>query len=151
MTEEQMKERIKEIDALRSELAQEKNQYEKYFDDKRKEAEEKRAQSFRGKCFIIKNDDELKEYPDCYYVKAFKIIEVIDRNYAECVIITEGVREGLQEEIGISRMNLGLWTYSFHGKFRRSNDLVIDCYKEVSEEQFNDLINVYKKLIGIGE
>lgn len=151
MTEEQMKERMKEIDEIRRNLSQEKLEYEKYFDDKRKTEEDKKKQSFCGKCFILKDEDELKDYPDDDYVKAFKIIKVIDRNYAECIIITEGIREGIQEEIGISRMNLGLWTYSFHRKFRRSDALVIDCYKEISEEEFNNFINEHKKLIGIGD
>ena len=142
MTEKEMRERIEEIDKCRQELKTEKDMYESYMYNKRKEEDFNSRQKYIGKCFT-----KLKLANNHYsYVKAFKILSIVDENncnYAEVLAIIDGALNTCFRENGILRMVLPLWTPNTESMISRKDDLkVIDYYQEISNLDFNKEIEL---------
>lgn len=144
MTEQEMRNRIKEIDNERDKLREEKLKYEEYFFNKKRKEALDNHKSFIGKCFVTKGLSENQEK----YIKAFKIIEVLDNpneNYALCVVLIDGYRYTCWNEYGIQIMTLALCTSNTRSMISKASDpLVIDLYKEFSQSEFESLYKKYQ-------
>ena len=147
MTEEQMQERMKEIDKQREELKSERQKYENYFYHKKRKELLDDHKKFEGKCFVTKNLSG-NEYT---HIRAFKILKVLpepNEHYAECIVIIDGLRSSCWNEFGIQGMTLPLWIPNTSRLMSKESDpKVIDMYKEISQEDFATLYNTYKKEI----
>lgn len=139
MTEEQMRKRMKEIDEERDKLRFERQKYEKYFSDKKRKEELANHKNYIGKCFTTceKVENEQK------HIKAFKIIDVLDspnERYASCVVLIDGHRSTCWKEYGVQIMTIGLWTPNkFRMMSRETDPKVIDFYKEITQEEFEQM------------
>lgn len=132
MSEEEMRERIKEIKKEEDVLMAERAKYEQYFADKKRENELSELKSFIGKYFITRNLDTNKNK----HIKAFKIFNIGDMRYAECVVLIDSFNNGIRE-FGIKTMNLPLWHQSlFRTNRREPEPKMIDMYTEILEEEF---------------
>jgi len=138
MTEEQMRQRMKEIDEERDKLHSERQEYEKYFSDKKRKEELDDHKNYIGKCFITCNKIENEQH-----IKAFKIIDILDRpneKYASCVVLIDGYRDFCWKEYGIQIMTIGLWTANKWSMISQESDpKVIDFYKEITQEEFEQM------------
>ena len=56
MTEQEMRDRMKEIDNERNKLKEEREEYEKYFSNKRLKEQLNDHKQYIGKCFTSKNE-----------------------------------------------------------------------------------------------
>lgn len=141
LTEEEMKNRMKEIDEIRASLRDERSVYEDYFDKKRRGKERVSRMDFIGKCFTSLDIKENKYS----YVKAFKILDVLyppNERYAECLAIIDGVRTSAWEEKGVLRMVIPLWTHNVTRLMPKEGDLkIIDYYSEIEEDIFDDMVD----------
>ena len=144
MTEQEMRNRIKEIDKERDNLRKEKEEYEKYFSDKRLKEQLNNHKQYIGKCFISKNElsNERKQ------IKAFKVLRILENpneRYAECIVLVDGYESNCWNVKAIKNQVIGLWT---RNKFRLRNSesepKVIDFYKEISQEEFETLYREYQ-------
>ena len=143
MTEQEMRNRIKEIDKERDNLRKEKEEYEKYFSDKRLKEQLNNYKQYVGKCFISKNElsNEQKQ------IKAFKVLRILENpneKYAECIALVDGYESNCWNVKAIKNQVIGLWT---NNKFRLMNKetdaKVIDFYREISQEEFEILYKEY--------
>lgn len=145
MTENEMRERMKEIDKERDDLKLERQKYEKYFSDKKRKELLECHSKFVSKCFSTKNLSG-NEYS---HIKAFKILKVLPKpneHYAECIVIIDGLRSSCWNEFGIQEMTLPLWIpNTLRLMSKESDPKVIDMYKEISQEDFATLYSTYKK------
>lgn len=146
MTEQEMRNRIKKIDEERDKLREEKNEYEKYLRDKEQKREYEERKKFVGKCFMLKEDSIDKN------VKAFKITKIVsehNRNFAECLALTNGMELNCWNEKAIKTMVIGLWCHD-SPEFRSlpSDPLEIDSYNEISQNEFKTL---YKEYLSVFE
>ena len=144
MTEQEMRNRIKEIDKERNNLRKEKEEYEKYFLDKRLKEQLKKRKKYIGKCFISKNELNNEEKQ----IKAFKVLRILENpneEYAECIALVDGYESNCWNVKAIKNQVIGLWT---NNKFRLMNKetdpKVIDFYKEISQEEFETLYREYQ-------
>ena len=144
MTEQEMRNRIKEIDKERDNLRKEKEEYEKYFSDKKLKEQLNNHKQYIGKCFISKNESSNEQKQ----IKAFKVLRVLENpneRYAECIALVDGYESNCWNVKAIKNQVIGLWT---NNKFRLMNsetDLkVIDFYKEISQEEFETLYREYQ-------
>lgn len=144
MTEQEMRNRMKEINNERNKLKEEREEYEKYFSDKRLKEQLNDHKQYIGKCFISKNEasNEQKQ------IKAFKVLGILENpneRYAECITLVDGYESNCWNVKAIKNQVIGLWT---HNKLRLMNsesDLkVIDFYKEISQEEFETLYREYE-------
>ena len=144
MTDEQMYERMKEIDKERDKLRSERQKYENYFEDKKRRELLDDHKNYIGKCFVTceKIENEQK------YLKAFKILNILDspnERYASCIALIDGCRSTCWKEYGVQIMTIGLWTMNKLRMMRSNSDSkVIDFYKEISQEEFENLYAIYK-------
>ena len=143
MTEQEMRNRIKEIDKERYNLRKEKEEYEKYFSDKRLKERLNNNKQYIGKCFISKNESS----NDQKQIKAFKVLRVLENpneRYAECIALVDGRESNCWNVKAIKNQVIGLWT---NNKFRlmgsETDPKVIDFYKEISQEEFETLYREY--------
>lgn len=139
MTEEQMRKRMQEIDEERDKLRFERQEYEKYFSDKKRKEELDNHKNYIGKCFITCDKTENKQK----HIKAFKIIDVLDspnERYAFCVVLIDGHRNTCWKEYGMQTMTIGLWIPNkLRMVSRESDPKVIDFYKEITQEEFEQM------------
>ncbi len=150
MTEQEMCNRMKEIDKERDMLREEREGYEKYFSDKRLKEQLNNRKQYIGKCFISKNEltNEQKQ------IKAFKVLRILENpneSYAECIVLIDGYDSNYWNVKAIKNQVIGLWV---HNKLRlMSSKLdskvvdfykVIDYYREISQEEFETLYREYK-------
>ena len=144
MTEQEMRNRMKEIDNERNKLKEEREKYEKYFSDKRLKEQLNDHKQYIGKCFISKNEpsNEKKQ------IKAFKVLGILENpneRYAECITLVDGYESNCWNVKAIKNQVIGLWT---HNKFRlmnsESDPKAIDFYREISQEEFETLYREYK-------
>ena len=144
MTEQEMRNRMKEIDNERNRLNEERKEYEKYFSDKRLKEQLNDRKQYIGKCFISKNEasNEQKQ------IKAFKILRILENpngGYAECIALVDGHESNCWNVKAIKNQVIGLWTCN---KFRlmssESDQKVIDFYREISQEEFKTLYREYE-------
>ena len=144
MTEQEMRNRMKEIDNERNKLKEEREEYEKYFSNKRLKEQLNDHKQYIGKCFASKNEsgNEQKQ------IKAFKVLEILENpneRYAECIALVDGYESNCWNVKAIKNQVIGLWTPN---KFRMMNietdQKVIDFYKEISQEEFETLYREYE-------
>ena len=145
MTEKEMRSRMKEIDKIRNELKNEKEEYENYFYKKRLDQELEDRRKFIGKCFDIRyinvNNNNNK------WLRAFKIIDILEEpnsRYANCIALICGYRNTAWPEYGIQEMTLPLWC-SNNNRIMSSNEPnLIEYYEEISNEEFKEMVEKYK-------
>ena len=144
MTEQEMRNRIKEIDKERNNLRKEREKYEKYFSDKILKEQLNNRKQYIGKCFISKNESSNEQKQ----IKAFKVLRILENpneRYAECIALVDGYESNCWNVKAIKNQVIGLWTYN---KFRlmngESDPKVIDFYREISQEEFETLYREYK-------
>ena len=144
MTEQEMRNRIKEIDKERNNLRKEKEEYEKYFLDKRLKEQLDNRKKYIGKCFISKNELNNEEKQ----IKAFKVLRILENpneEYAECIALVDGYESNCWNVKAIKNQVIGLWT---NNKFRlmgsKTDPKVIDFYREISQEEFETLYREYQ-------
>ena len=143
MTEQEMRNRMKEIDEERNNLRKEREEYEKYFSNKKLKEQLNEHKQYIGKCFISKNElsNEQKQ------IKAFKVLDLENSNErcAECIALVDGYESNCWNVKAIKNQVIGLWT---HNKLRLMNSeldpKVIDFYREISQEEFETLYREYK-------
>jgi hypothetical protein len=154
MTDDEMRDRIKEIEKQRQELSDEKRKYETYLYEKKKQEDQKKRECFVGKCFVTKDDRR----NEAKYIKAFKILKLADAKsdkYAECLIIKDGYHNTAWEEKGVMITVLGLWTANTMRMISSPTEpKMIDMYQEISQEEFDKLFdksmkNLYEARQGI--
>ena len=144
MTEQEMRNRMKEIDNERNKLKEEREEYEKYFSNKRLKEQLNDHKQYIGKCFISKNEPSNEQKQ----IKAFKVLRILENpneRYAECIALIDGYESNCWTVKAIKNQVIGLWT---HNKFRIMNSetdpKVIDFYKEISQEEFETLYREYQ-------
>ena len=144
MTEQEMRNRIKEIDKERDNLRKEKEEYEKYFSDKKLKEQLNNHKQYVGKCFISNNESS----NDQKQIKAFKVLRILENpneKYAECIALVDGYESNCWNVKAIKNQVIGLWT---HNKLRLMNSetdpKVIDFYKEISQEEYETLYREYQ-------
>ena len=76
MTEQEMRNRMKEIDNERNKLKEEREEYEKYFSNKRLKEQLNDRKQYIGKCFISKNEPSNEEKQ----IKAFKVLRILEKS-----------------------------------------------------------------------
>ena len=90
MTEQEMRNRMKEIDNERNKLKEEREEYEKYFSNKRLKEQLNDHKQYIGKCFISKNEPSNEQKQ----IKAFKVLGILENpneRYAECIALIDGM------------------------------------------------------------
>ena len=144
MTEQEMRNRMKEIDNERNKLRKEKEEYEKYFSDKKLKEQLNDHKQYIGKCFISKNEPSNEQKQ----IKAFKVLEILEspnERYAQCITLIDGYESNCWNVKAIKNQVVGLWT---HNRLRLMNNesdpKVIDFYKEISQEEFEKLYREYQ-------
>ena len=147
MTEEQMRQRMKEIDQERNKLASERKDYENYFANKKQQDRLKDHKEYIGKCYSAK--EGYHGYANKNkHIRAFKIIDVLEphhENYAVCVALIDGLRNTCWNEYGVNIMTLNVWGYNELRMINRESDpKVIDFYKEITQEEFEKLYHEYQ-------
>ena len=144
MTEQEMRNRIKEIDKERNNLRKEKEEYEKYFLDKRLKEQLDNRKKYIGKCFISKNELNNEEKQ----IKAFKVLRILENpneKYAECIALVDGYESNCWNVKAIKNQVIGLWTNNeFRLMNKETDPKVIDFYKEISQEEFETLYREYQ-------
>lgn len=147
MTEQEMRERMKEIDDERNRLRAERQEYEDYFERKRQEARKTEHQQHIGKCYVKHGPSILKNNANLEGIVAFKILKVLpepQEHRAECLVIADGYRYSSGDVRGITIENLSLWAPAFNHMMAKPTDpKVIDNYKECTIEEFADLYKKY--------
>lgn len=144
---EDAKTKIEELKVNIRELVDEKEKYRRYVIDKINEDLFVARKKYHGKYFIQKTIPKKQDYE---YVKAFKIIKIINKNCCECLMIVERNKNEFFD-IGIIKKRLHLWdrdivTDSY--LYDKSTPYIIDCYEEISKDDFLEL---YKKKMGVLE
>ena len=144
MTEQEMRNRIKEIDKERDNLRKEKEEYEKYFSDKKLKEQLNNHKQYIGKCFISKNESSNKQKQ----IKAFKVLRILENpneRYAECIILVDGYESNCWNVKAIKNQVIGLWNYNKSRLMNKETDpKVIDFYREISQEEFEILYEEYQ-------
>lgn len=154
MTEQEMIKRIQEIDIERNQLRAEKEKYEDYLRDKRRQEKIEYHKTFIGKCFIIQNNVESEDKHT--QIQAFKVICIendSDEHYAKCIALIKG-NKSCFTEYGVCIITLPLWSDK-HTIRRKSNSKIInnsyeemckemiDFYDEITQDKFDNLCKEY--------
>lgn len=143
MTEQEMRNRIKEIDKERNNLRKEKEEYEKYFLDKRLKEQLNNHKKYIGKCFISKNESSNEQKQ----IKAFKVLRILENpneRYAECIVLVDGYESNCWNVKAIKNQVIGLWNHNKSRLMNKETDpKVIDFYREISQEEFETLYREY--------
>ena len=145
MTEKEMRSRMKEIDKIRNELKNEKEEYENYFYKKRLDQELEDRRKFIGKCFV--SNYKCVQDNNNKWLMAFKIIDILEEpnsRYANCIVLIFGHRKTCFSEYGIQEMTLPLWYPNSNRIMSKSEPNLIEFYKEISAEKFKEMANEYK-------
>lgn len=146
MTDEERKERIKELDKDIERMRKERNEYQEQLLSKKRNNKMEERKKLIGKCFVQKTGidnvgNNNKE------IKAFKILELLDEpneNYAKCLVLYKGLSDNCWSELSIKVKVLGLWIKSVARlMYRESDPDVIDFYNEISNEKFEVLFDDY--------
>lgn len=141
ITVEKAKDRMKELDSDIRQLTDEKRKYREYVINKENKNLYDIRKTYEGKYFIQKTQPIKFDYDS---IKAFKVIKVTekDKYYAECLVIVEN-NKTLENTVGIKKTCLGLWCKNTNDIiYNKSTSNIIDCYEEISKEEF---VELYKK------
>lgn len=142
MTDEEMRERIKEIDETTIELCKERRKYASYLYEKERQNLIQMHKNDIGKCYVLINNPR----EDAEYFRAFKIIDVCaspNDTSAHCIVLIDrykplidGYKRTYYREYGVKLETLPVWG-RITKDFRTKNDKkLIDFYKEITEEEF---------------
>ena len=145
MTEKEMRSRMKEIDKIRNELKNEKEEYENYFYQKRLEQELEDRSKFIGKCFV--SNYNCVQDNNNKWLMAFKIIDILEEpnsRYANCIALISGYRNTTWSEYGIQEMTLSLWVPNSNRLMSKCELNLIEFYKEINAEEFKEMAEKYK-------
>ena len=144
MTEQEMRNRMKEIDNERNKLKEEREEYEKYFSNKRLKEQLNDRKQYIGKCFISKNEPSNNNNQ----IKAFKVLRILENpneRYAECIALIDGYESNCWNVKAVKNQVIGLWN---HNRSRLMNSesepKVIDFYREILQEEFETLYREYQ-------
>ena len=144
MTEQEMRNRIKEIDKERNNLKKEREEYEKYFSDKRIKEQLNSYKQYVGKCFVSNNEQSNEQKQ----IKAFKVLRILENpneRYAECIVLVDGYESNCWNVKAIKNQVIGLWNHNKSRLINKETDpKIIDFYKEISQEEFETLYREYK-------
>lgn len=150
MTEEQMQKRMKEIDEERDKLRFERQEYEKYFSDKKRKEELDNHKNYIGKCYLTK---KLRENEN-RHIEAFRILQVLDspnERYAICATLIDGYRYTCFQEYGVQIMTLPLWSSNKLRMMSKETDpKMLDFYTEIDQEDFYVMYKLHKQKIDNG-
>lgn len=137
MTNEEMTKRINEIDNEREQLKQEKEKYLRQLETVKLKNKYKEHKKCIGNCYIATKYRE--KYP---HIIAFKIIDVpssIYQDEAVCVTISSN---SFPKCLSVSNEILSLWSQDKVCLMPIKGTLqVIDKYKQISSEEFDDMLN----------
>lgn len=140
MTEEQIKNRLREIRKTEEALREERHAYEKTLEEERKRKIIENRQAFVGKCYSLNQSVPCRHA----YIKAFKILEILNspnENYALCLTLVRGLRNTCFQEFGVLLETLPLWNYDTMVRVPSKDELrMIDCYTGISEDIFNEKV-----------
>lgn len=143
MNEQEMRARIKEIDRIRNELAKEKREYEDKLISKEKENIFEAHKEFEGKCF--KTLDLVQNHTR--HIEAFKILKVLEphhHNYAECLVIVNGIERNCWNVQAIKIETLPIWCANTNSMLINPSDpKMIDMYELIEEKEFMELYKKY--------
>lgn len=145
MTEKEMRSRMKEIDKIRNELKNEKEEYENYFHQKRLEQELEDRSKFIGKCFV--SNYKCVQNNNNKWLRAFKIIDILkepNSKYANCIALINGYRNTCWVEYGIQEMTLPLWVPNSNRLMSKCELNLIEFYEEINAEEFKEMAEKYK-------
>lgn len=154
MNEQEIRARIKEIDIVRDELTREKRKYEDMLDAKEKENGFEAHKEFEGKCFktldLVQNQTR--------FITAFKILKVLEphhHNYAECLVIVDGIERNCWITKAIKIETLPIWCANTNSMLSNPSDpKMIDMYELIEEDEFmeiyKDYIDKFNNLAEIG-
>ena len=144
MTEQEMCNRMKEIDKERNKLKEEREGYEKYFSDKKLKEQLNNHKQYIGKCFISNNEPSNKQKQ----IKAFKVLGILEspnERYAQCISLVDGYESNCWNVKAIKNQVVGLWAPNKHRLMSNESDpKVIDFYKEIPQEEFDKLYREYQ-------
>lgn len=138
MTDEQMLSRMREIDACRNQLLQERREYELYFKEKKEEQDYIKHKGCEGKCYEVSG---IINYPTVKYLQILNIKEDNIKS-ARCLCLLEDTRS----RCAIHIMDLSLWIYNDNQLIHKGNEpLVIDVCKEIPGKEFIQVFDKYVK------
>lgn len=135
---EDAKTKIEELKVNIKELIDEKEKYRRYVIDKTNEDLFAARKKYNGKYFKQKTIPKKEDYE---YVKAFKIIKVINKNCCECLMLVERNKNEFFN-IGVIKKCLHLWdrdTVTGIYLYDKSTPYIMDCYEEISKDDFLEL------------
>ena len=136
MTDEQMLDRIKEIDKQRDKLLHEKREYESYLEEKREEQAYTEHKICEGKCYEV---SEIVNHPTIKYLQILNVKED-DINEARCLCILKDSGK----RCGIHIMNLSLWSYNDNNFIHKGDEpLIIDACNEITGQEFMNIFDKY--------
>lgn len=138
ITDEQMRERMKEIDKQRNKLLQERREYESLLKEKSENKKYIEHKKCEGKCYKA---TELINHPT---IKFLKILNVLDDEIdsAKCLCIFDGSKSW--DACGLYIMKLSLWSYNDNNFIHKGHEpLMIDVCDEISQREFVQVFNKY--------
>lgn len=151
MTEHECNEKITELNQKIEELRSEKRKYEDYICEEKSKRQRAEYKAAEGKCFLTKGLRNNKNS----HVKAFKVISVLEEptiGNAECLTVIDETANIARKSIAISRTILPVWKYNqicLRSDIKRNR--MIDLYHEISQEEFDSMVNDYTDMILKGE
>lgn len=142
MTDQEKLDRMKEISKEIYRLAEEANEYGKYFEEKHSDIIRKSREYLEGKYF--KKSYRCDEENTNNEIIAFKIISVTntyhnDSKYAKCLVLVD---DSLHFEITITCLSLwGTYTSGVDGSKRQ----MIDDFVDIGEEEFFKILEEFNE------
>lgn len=147
MTEEQMRQRIREINREQNKLRAEKQEYERCLIAKKEEEEKKSHEIYVGKCYLTKGLANNQNGD----IKAFKILKQLEDSeskYVQCLVVIEGCRGTCYGSYGVEMMVLNPWSQNKPQLLGRDDaPKMIDFYSEISQEEFENLCKSHMQVI----
>lgn len=143
---EEAKNKIEELRVDIKQLVDEKEKYRKYIIDMTNKDLFAARKKYDGKYFLQKTTPKKEDYD---HIKAFKVIKVTKENkyYAECLALVEDDRPSTEDTVGVVKTNICLWCRNTNDViYNKSTPYIMDCYEEISKEEFLEL---YKKKMDI--
>ena len=140
------KQRIDELEEIINSARRERDSLKKEISDEQYKTINNERRKYIGKCFKLINDKKRSEsYSNIY---AFKIIS-FDRDEDDrllsdvrCLTLCNGYRYTCWQENGITSQVISLWSPDKRRLMSSVNDTkTIDCFKEISNEEFTELLN----------
>ena len=142
LNEKEKKELIEDIKKIRSLLYDEINKMESAEKARLEKETLEERKKFIGKYFKIKKGAKSESYSN---VLAFKILEIVEdsgHTSARCLTLCDGYQNTCWVEVGILNQVMSLWLPDkFRMMYSVGDTRTIDLFKEIGEEEFNELKN----------